>query len=64
MRSQERAREAWGMRAKARYVLMLCHRSSQRSQDVHLMCIWVGILHPKMAVLVDSVRVEGSASFG
>ena len=32
--------------------------------DGSLMCIWVSVLHPKMVVLVDSVRVEGSASFG
>ena len=28
------------------------------------MCIWVGMLHPKMVIMVDSVRVEGSVSFG
>ena len=34
MRSQERVRGVcamWGMRVKARYVLMLCHWSSQRT---------------------------------
>ena len=33
-------------------------------RDGSLMCIWVSVLHPNMAVMVDSVRVEGSASFG
>ena len=33
-------------------------------RDRSLICIWVSVLCPNIVVVVDSVRVEGSASFG
>ena len=39
-------------------------REGNDGGDRSLMCIWVGLLHPKVVVLVDSMRMEGSISFG